>query len=403
MFNYPKDQQPVVAIALLTAACLVGDSMLYVVLPTHWKEAGLSSLWEVGILLSVNRLIRLPLNPLVGWAYHRISTRNGVLFASGLAVLTTLSYGFLEGFANLFIIRCVWGIAWTFLRLGGYFSIVNCSQDTNRGHLMGTYNGLFRLGSLVGMLLGGLLADSIGLKFTALFFALVSLLAFPLAIYFIPNCKILEGQNTGAPLTTRSLLRNADVSWPLVTGLIIALIYQGVFASTLSHLIKTHEGELIIVAAISVGAASLAGFLQALRWGWEPLAAPWFGRLSDGMRGRKPYLCAMLVLAAFTFYIIPLNLSLPVWILLLITIQISATALTTLSDALASDAASAYSKTVVMTSYSFCTDLGAALGPLFAYAAGQAWGIYTVYQLASFLLLILALLWFWGNTERPVN
>ena len=41
-----KDMKPIVVIALITAACLIGDSMLYIVLPTHWKEVGLFSLWE---------------------------------------------------------------------------------------------------------------------------------------------------------------------------------------------------------------------------------------------------------------------------------------------------------------------------------------------------------------------
>ena len=43
-------RRQVIIFALITAACVAGDSMLYVVLPVHWKSAGLSSLWEVGLL-----------------------------------------------------------------------------------------------------------------------------------------------------------------------------------------------------------------------------------------------------------------------------------------------------------------------------------------------------------------
>ncbi len=49
----------VIVLSLITAACLIGDSMLYIVLPVHFAEAGLGSLWEVGIILSANRLVRL--------------------------------------------------------------------------------------------------------------------------------------------------------------------------------------------------------------------------------------------------------------------------------------------------------------------------------------------------------
>lgn len=67
MAKEERASRQVVVLSLITAACLIGDSMLYIVLPVHFAEAGLASLWEVGIILSVNRLVRLPLNPAVGW------------------------------------------------------------------------------------------------------------------------------------------------------------------------------------------------------------------------------------------------------------------------------------------------------------------------------------------------
>ena len=392
---YSKEKQPVIAIALLTAACLVGDSMLYIVLPTHWREAGLSSLWEVGVLLSANRLIRLPFTPVVGWLYQRISIRTGVLFASVLAILTTLSYGYVQDFWILLTARCVWGIAWTFLRLGGYFAVLDCSENSNRGHLLGLYNGLFRLGSLGGMLLGGFLADRYGLSFTAVFFAAVSLAALPLGLLYVPNCKSECCQEKNKH-TVHQVLRNTNVAWALATGLVIALIYQGVFMSTLSHVIKYHETDTIVVANLALGAATLAGLLQAIRWGWEPWVAPWFGRLSDGKNGRRPYLCLTLMLAALLFAFLPFSMPLLAWLTLLLGLQITATALTTLSDAIASDAASAHSKTIVMTSYSFSTDLGAALGPIIAYTLNEFWGAYVAYWFSGLLLLLLAAKWFFS-------
>ena len=89
-------RRQVIIFALITAACVAGDSMLYVVLPVHWKSAGLASLWEVGLLLSLNRLARLPLNPLAGWAYSRLSTKTGAVLAGLLAVFTTLGYGVVD-------------------------------------------------------------------------------------------------------------------------------------------------------------------------------------------------------------------------------------------------------------------------------------------------------------------
>ncbi|WP_144352265.1 hypothetical protein [Sporomusa termitida] len=49
------------------------------------------------------------------------------------------------------------------------FTILEVADNTNRGYYMGLYNGLYRLGSLGGMLLGGILADQYGISVTAIF------------------------------------------------------------------------------------------------------------------------------------------------------------------------------------------------------------------------------------------
>ncbi len=398
MINHTTSgQKPVILISLLTAACLLGDSMLYVVLPIHWQEAGLASLWEVGILLSANRLVRLPLNPLVGWLYERMSSRNGILFAALLATATTLAYGYAQGFLFWLILRCVWGLSWTFLRLGAYFTILDVAGDANRGHYMGLYNGLYRLGSLGGMLLGGLLADRCGLELTAIFFGALTFLAIPFAIRFIPaSTKHEQPKSSGTPLSS---LISPDILWTLLTGMVIAMIYQGVFASTLSYLIQVHNSSTILLFGVSVGAASLAGVVQALRWSWEPWLAPWFGKLSDGKYGRKTLLTATLVSAAAAFALLPLPLTLELWLLLILFILLTATILTTVIDAIACDVAFCFSQKTFMTAYSFAIDVGAALGPMLGYALNDLWGPYAVYAGTAVILTLLAAKWLW----RPVS
>lgn len=386
------NRKAVVVISLLTAACLLGDSMLYIVLPIHFQSAGLTSLWEVGVLLSVNRLVRLPLNPLVGWLYGRMSSRSGVLFAGVLAVDTTLSYAFCQGFAAWLLLRCLWGVAWTFLRLGAYFTILNVSGETNRGYYMGLYNGLYRLGSLGGMLAGGCLADQFGLSATAMFFSALTLLSLPFAFRLIPAAAS-HGQAEPASSGVGVGWREAGVFWPLLTGLVIAMAYQGVFVSTLSHLIEAHYAPVVSVAGFALGAASLAGVLQALRWGWEPWLAPWIGHLSDGQGGRQRLLIGALTAAAAFLSLLAAPLPLGVWLLLVIGVLLTATALTTLADAVACDAAVGRPQKAFMTAYSFSIDIGAALGPMTAFSMNSVWGPYAVYWLLAVLLLLLALKW----------
>lgn len=394
--NTDLHKKPVIVISLFTAACLLGDSMLYIVLPVHWQEAGLASLWEVGVLLSVNRLVRLPFNPVVSWLYGRISNRSGIIFAGILAVGTTLSYAFIKGFTLWLIIRCIWGIAWTFLRLGAYFTILELSGENNRGYYMGMYNGLYRLGSLVGMLAGGFLAEQCGIGVTAILFGTLTCVAIPFT-FRLSSGSYHPGAEAAKPQALSTLL-NANVFWTLLTGLFIAMVYQGAFMATLSHLIQVHNPAPISLLGIAIGAAPLAGMLQALRWSWEPWLAPKFGKLSDEY-SRPKLLIGTLVLAAICFALITLPLALVPWLLLIIIILLTATILTTVIDAIACDVAFCSPQKIFMSAYSFSIDIGAALGPLISYTLNDLSGPYTVYWAIAAGLAVLSLKWL----VRPIT
>lgn len=106
----PGSLRPVVIVALVTALCLAGDSMLYIALPIYWHEVGLEALWQVGVLLSINRLIRLPFNPLIGRLYKHLALKTGLLLAVVIGVLSTAGYGLASGFLAWVLLRGLWEI-----------------------------------------------------------------------------------------------------------------------------------------------------------------------------------------------------------------------------------------------------------------------------------------------------
>lgn len=397
-----KLQNSIVGISLITAACLIGDSMLYIVLPLHFTEAGLDNLWEVGAILSVNRFIRLPLNPLVGWLYRKIALRTGIMLAIILAVLTTIAYSFIQGLYAWLFVRCVWGLAWTFLRLGAYFTILDLSTEQNRGYLMGKYNGLYRLGSLFGMLFGGFIADFYGLSNTALLFGIITILAIPLSLLTLPvpvNRFSVDEANPQQKnlLLDSSIYNNSQVIWVLFMGMGVAMIFQGMFAATLSYLVELHNSANISFLLWNVGAASLAGILQAVRWGWEPWLAPWIGGKTDGRTGRYPLFIISLIVSCLLFLLISRPMSIYLWLSLVLGIQVTATALTTIVDALAADIAIKTAQHSVMTWYSLFIDLGAALGPVLAYLLDQYIAVYSACWGVAVLLIVMATTTYWQH------
>lgn len=388
-----SNKRQVVVIAAITAVCLLGDSMLYVVLPTHGGELGITSLWKIGLLLSANRFVRLPLNPLVGSLYRRISHRKGILIAVILASITTACYG-ISSFWLLLLMRCIWGLAWTFLRLGSYLLILSVSNDQNRGYYMGIYNGISRLGSLVGMLAGGFLADLYGMKMVSIIFGGLTLLAIIYAWISVPEQGNSAFATMISPPSTIPALTTGSVFWMLCSGLLIAMLYQGMFTSTVSRFIEFRYST-VAVGTLTIGAATLAGILQALRWSWEPWLAPWFGKFSDGPSGRRPIFMSTLLIASILFSLATFNLPLWLWLAIVLGIQITATVITTVMDALATDIASSTGKKIeIMTTYSISTDLGAAVGPLAGYVLINYVGIGSIYWGACFILLLLSLRWF---------
>lgn len=384
--------RPVVLLAAVTALCLVGDSMLYVALPVHWEEFGLTSLWQAGALLSVNRLVRLPLNPAVSRLYRRISARSGMLLAAALAAATTAGYGLAGSFAALIVLRALWGLAWTFLRLGAYFTVLTTADDSGQGRAMGMYNGLMRTGSLFGMLLGGVLADTWGTGLTCAFFASVSVLAVPLIWFAVPRNTKGMAEEAAAGEDGYSLFSHWKVLSVLLIGTAVAFVYQGMLISTLSYLVKIRIPAGLDLGWALVGAASLGGVLQAVRWSWEPFLAPFFGWLSDHPRaGRKKTFIVSSLIGAALFAFLPADMGLLPWLLLLLLLQVTATALTTAGDAVAADTAvRSGAKIKVITAYSVLTDVGAAAGPAAAFALNQYSSPWASCRLASLLLLLAA-------------
>ena len=395
-----NNKRHIIIFALITALCLFGDSMLYIVLPVHSSEAGFTSLWQVGVILSVNRIVRLPLNPCIGWFYRHISERTGIIIAIVLATLTTVSYGFLQDFTFWILARCAWGVAWTLLRLGSLFCILRLSTQANRGHYTGLYNGLYRLGSLVGMFVGGLLADSVGLKVTGLVFGAATILALILAIVYIPRGSAEQAENTsgGGLLEGFSIIvRERGIFWMVLSGGVVALVIQGVIASTLSRLIGVHTGGDITFGAIVIGASTLGGFFQALRWGWEPWLAPYTGKLADTRFGWRLMYCYASAASALFFSSLALSLPLPLWFACILGMLLTATALTTIADMAASDTAASIGGGVggrrLLMNYALMLDVGSAIGPLAAYGLNAVLGINAVYAACGMLLLGLCIFW----------
>ncbi|OEH92577.1 MFS transporter [Bacillus solimangrovi] len=403
-----SSKQTIIALALITALCLAGDAMLYIVLPTQWKEIGLTSLVQVGMLLSINRFVRLPLNPLIGYIYKKVNFRKVILIAVVLSGISTVGYGIVADFRIWIILRATWGIAWALFKLGGYLLILQLSTDTNRGNLVGTYNGLFNLGSLVGMLIGGFFADLFGLKIISIVLGTLAFFCISFVFKYIPKA-IYTNENQVKKVKT-SLIRNLKINMNktivkiLFTALLFNMLLMGMLTAILSHIIDIKLTNEIELVGIVIGAATVAGIIQALRWGVLPFITPKVGSILDKTKQKNTLLEVFLVCSAIFLFLIPLPIHLGIWLPILFINLIIASIINTIIDSIITDCASRVNnKVFIMTIYAIVVDFGSALGPITGYIMEQKVGLANLFWISAGVSLLLSLFWLLTSSKANVE
>jgi DHA1 family inner membrane transport protein len=233
---------------LISSACLgivwPGDVVLYVVLPLYAADFGLDAL-AVGLLLSINRVVRILGYGWVSPLARRYGAKALTAGACLAAAVSTLGYGLLGGFVLLFAARVLWGGAW------GVINLMMNAYAYGDGGNAGTRVGLSRAVSSVGAFLSlvciGPLCLSVGPHQAFTIYGLLGLAAFPLALALSP---------TVAALSEARAPRRWIPSDLNVLFFVLALAADGVLGATVSLLLSAY----MPAASAIVGASLLLAF-----------------------------------------------------------------------------------------------------------------------------------------------
>ncbi len=351
--------KPVLLVSGATAASLLGDQVLYSVLPVYYESLGLVPL-QVGILLSANRWIRLATNHLAHVVTARIDAhRNLFIAAFALGVLTTAAYAATGRFTVLLAARIAWGVAWSFIRHLGVLHIMSSAPADTAGRTMGQYNAISRVGAVLGLFGGAALVDLMGFAPALWLLAAASAVSVPLAATSMSGAHRfvahLPGPGDAATSGPRSILL---LAW------ILGAVGPGFVMATLGAAMGVHlEGG---VAGVS--AATLTGALLALRFGLDGLAAPWLGGLTDRFGVRA--IGAALFSVGGAALIFGSRAEDALWLASLVLVFFACgTALNAGVAGTASRFGSAY-----FSRYVTAADFGSACGPLFGWIAVDSLG-----------------------------
>lgn len=237
-----NDRFTVMAAASLGLVWL-GDALIYIVLPVYPEVFGIE-IAMVGVLLAVNRIIRIVGYGWVAPLARRFGANTLAAGACAAAALSTLAYGLTTGFLLLLIARVVWGGAYGVLNLTNMAYAYGDGRGA--GRRMGINRAVSTLGPVFALAAGGWLVTVVGPQQVFVIYGLIGLVAIPLAWRLPPLREAVEGKIERA--------HNRWLPSPLnILFFVIALGADGLFTATLSLLLA----EFFPVSSAIIGAGLL--------------------------------------------------------------------------------------------------------------------------------------------------
>ena len=363
----------------------------------------------VGVLLSVNRWVRLLTNTLAGWAMARYGSRGPFVIAVFASALTTAAYAAGRGFWIFFLARTAWGLCFSFLRLGGYLAALEMGGAGRRGYYLGFFHGAMRFGSFIAVLTGGVLTDLLGFTATAFLFAGAGVVGGLAVLRERPPATLGQGGPTPAaagalegaanptskaqsagsyiqagapagpsvpegPAPSRQVVASVSglFRWGSVYTLafIEAMLLSGLVTSTLGLWLSLQTGA---EGTAGIGIATVTGAVLSTRFLFEVVGGPTAGSVSDRF-GRLPVVLVALLLEAGALAGLASSSGLGGSAASALALFVFSAAHRIGVEATAGDLTSPQKRAVAMSWYATASDLGAAAGPLIGYwmaAAGR--------------------------------
>ncbi len=260
---------------------------LYTVLPVHYGALGLTP-FQVGLILSVNRWIRLFTNTAAERLLSRYSKTALFSASLGIAVILALTYSIPPPFILFLAARTIWGFCWSILRHAGTMKVIESVEEGNVGKYLGFFDSLVRVGFLLGTSLSGLLFDAVGFGGMCLLMAAFTASGLPFALMSFGRKDREEGG--GAAKEERPRGRGLELQ-----GFIVGVVGSGMIMSTLGKALSSSaQGGVLSIGTAVIGVATVNGILLATRHVLGIAGSPLLGAFMDKIGIRRSVLIWML-------------------------------------------------------------------------------------------------------------
>ncbi len=388
---------PVLLISLALAACLMGDAMLYAVMPSSPETWGLSTS-AIALMLSVNRFIRLASNPMAAVLFRKFGKQSMLIFALFLSVYVTMIYGWSTAFFLLITARIFWGIAFSILRLGTQITVFEETEELNRGFQMGASLGIMRMGNVFGAILGAISVQRFGHRATLTGFTITIIASSVLWFLNIPKSskkdveENLPQENEDSVLSQFEIIfRDRQVFLFLIASFLTGLIFPGLMWSTTGFYLLESFGNNITTLGISISVISLTGVMLGMQWSLVMPVAPLVGKASDRYGRVTVIVCGLIIgiVGLTTLSISPTILLslLGIFLAFLAGVILAVVLPTTIGELVEPS-----KRAAALSVYATCADLGSGLGPIIGLSFGSLILLKGIFIFSAFLLMSTAII-----------
>ena len=284
-----------VALCALILVNNLGFGLIAPVLPSFARSFGLGAA-DIGLVIGIYGFARFLANVPAGQLAERHGRRVVLIVGTAITSIAALLIVTSQNLPQMLAYRLLAGVGAATVVTGGQIMVGDIASPEKRGRMMSTYQGFFLLGSGLGPVPGGLLADAFGLRAPFIAYAFTNALACLVALIVIRETR---------PVRARVEPTRGMSSVPVAVGVMPTLMTRAFlligflsFAQTVARtgaiftLIPLLGSERVGLSASQIGIAmmiinllNIATVLQS-------------GKLSDRF-GRKPVIAPATIVAGF--------------------------------------------------------------------------------------------------------
>lgn len=358
----------------IMSLALLGDALIYAVLPAYAEDFGLTLPW-VGVMLSANRFVRVFAYGLIARLTQAVGVKRICIVAAVTATVSTALYGLGHGPAAILAARVLWGLTYAMLVLATLTYALEYRAKV--GTRVGVSQAIQRTGPVLALFGGAWLVGEIGPREAFLLLAIPTALSLIIAL-MLPSGRQAETKRDGAA----SLARPKPVD---IVFFLQGFGVDGVFAVSIT---------LIFAREASLSDAVLSGgALLAMRHFGEAIAAPLFGWIADRIGARRVFVvAAILTMLGFVGVAVGLTVA-GALVMLLFRGALASLGPAVIAQGLPEDA-DAIGPLARMQAW---RDLGAACGPLVTGYLLTLLSAETLHAAVAVVLTLALAYWLWAQ------